>query len=425
MNANVRDYIDVPKLVALTRKLVNISSATGNEKAIAEFYASELQSIGMKVRLQEVERDRYNVIGELEGNGRGVKLMFCGHFDTSTSGKEELFGGKLTADAYEEDGWIYGLGVSNMKNALAAYICAVEALMKTGVKLRGDIIISGVVGETERAPVGDYKGSEYRGGGIGARYMMNHGVTADCCVIGEPTGMRLAIGCTGYIFARITTLGVPQHTWSKEYGIDAIEKMISVREALKNWEVSYAAKYRHPLMTPRIGIGAIEGGYPFKPSICPAPYCNLYVDIRTIPGVKPIAIREEIEDLLYSLSKKDPELKWELDFYYATDGYEISQDELVVSTISKAYKEVLREEIPYVAPSRYNVSCDGIVISAYGVPTITFGAGGVRPSGILSNYDVEKGESVSIDNLINCTAVFAYTALNICSREKAEMRLDA
>lgn len=415
------NLINEQKLVDLTKKFVNISSSVGNEKEIALCFANELQSLGMRVRLQEVELDRYNVIGELKGSGNGAALMFCGHFDTSTTGKEGLFGGKLIPDAYIEDGWIYGLGVSNMKNALAAYISAVDAVLKADAKLKGDLIISGVVGETERAPTDQYKGREYRGGGAGARYMMNHGVVADYCIIGEPTGMRLALGCTGYIFAKISTLGVPQHTWSKEYGIDAIEKMVAVREALKNWEEIYKLKYKHPLMTPRIGIGAIEGGYPFKPSICPAAICNLYVDIRTIPGVNPMEIRQELESLLSGLSEKDPELKWELELYYASDGYEISKDEYLVSAISNAYREVCNKEIPYADPARYNVSCDGIVLAGYGVPTITFGAGGVRQSGVFSNYDVQKGESVSIENLKRCTAIYALAAMDICGKDRSQV----
>ena len=168
---------------------------------------------------------------------------------------------------------------------VSAYWAAIRALQRAGVELVGDVLVAGVVGETEKAPVDQYKGAEFRGGKTGSRYMVTHGVTADFAIIGEPTGMRLQIGETGYCFAKITVYGKSQHTWCKEFGIDPIEKMTRVIAALKAWEPIYQHRHPHPFMETRIGIGAIQGGYPYKPSKCPAPFCNLYVDMRT--GTRP------------------------------------------------------------------------------------------------------------------------------------------
>src|SRR4030065_71503 len=73
------------------------------------------------------------------------------------------------------------------------YIEAVAALQKAGVKLKGDLIIAGVVGEIEKAQVGRFQGKTYRGAGVGARYLMDPGVMADMCIGGEATGMPLAV----------------------------------------------------------------------------------------------------------------------------------------------------------------------------------------------------------------------------------------
>ena len=63
-----------------------------------------------------------------------------------------------------------------------------------------------------------------------------------------------------------------------------------------------------------VGIGAIEGGLPFKPSFCPAPYCTLYIHITTLPGMTPVEVRDELLAWLYRLEAKDPELHSEVDF---------------------------------------------------------------------------------------------------------------
>jgi acetylornithine deacetylase len=49
-----------------------------------------------------------------------------------------------------DDDRIYGRGLVNMKAAFPCYIEAVAAIQKAGVKLKGDLIIAGVVGEIER-----------------------------------------------------------------------------------------------------------------------------------------------------------------------------------------------------------------------------------------------------------------------------------
>ena len=75
-----------------------------------------------------------DVLGTRAGAGGGPSLMFNGHMDTSYSGREpwlahvprfpaeRLRGGRAT---------VSGLGISNMKGALACYVEALRALSAT------------------------------------------------------------------------------------------------------------------------------------------------------------------------------------------------------------------------------------------------------------------------------------------------------
>ncbi|MBI2370709.1 MAG: M20/M25/M40 family metallo-hydrolase [Deltaproteobacteria bacterium] len=413
--------LDRKRLTQTLKDLVNIPSPTGEEKAIGQYLGEQLDRLGLRVTFQEVEAERLNVIGEWKGTGGGPTLFFGAHFDTSTTGKERHLGKGHRAHAVEEDGWIYGLGVSNMKNAFAGYLMAVEMLQKAGVALKGDLIVAGVVGEIEKAPVEQYEGREYRGGGSGTLYMMHHGLTADLAIVGEPTGLRLQPGNTGYIFAKITTLGVPQHTYSKHLGVDAIEKMLPVMQAIKAWEPRYQQKYRHPFMKPLIGVGAIDGGYPFKPSICPAPFCNLYLHITTIPGTKPMAVRRDLEELLDGLRRRDPGLRAEVEFYLYRDGYEVPRESPVVRSVEAAHRQVTGRAVIFPEPERYAVSADCSIMHDYGVPAITYGAGGINPEGAYGMYYQDKGECLGIEHLVTATKVYALAALDLCSRDRAEL----
>ena len=87
--------------------------------------------------------------------------MFNGHMDTSYSGREPWLADVpgFQPSAFVEDGRLYGLGISNMKGALACYVEAVRALQDAGVRLRGDVLIAAVCGEIEKTQYGDAQGA--------------------------------------------------------------------------------------------------------------------------------------------------------------------------------------------------------------------------------------------------------------------------
>jgi acetylornithine deacetylase len=408
------------ELTQMAVDLVNIFSPTGFELPMAEYLASRLRELGMSITQQEVEPGRDNLIGRLRGKGGGPTLLFSGHFDTSTTGREQaaqggwLGGGQ--AQATVQDGWILGLGATNMKGAFAGYWGAIKALQRAGVELSGDLLVAGVVGETERAPVDQFQGAEYRGGKAGSRYLMTHGVTADYAIIGEPTGLRLQIGEAGFCFAKVTVIGRSQHTWCKEFGRDPIEKMMRVFSALKAWEPVYQERHPHPFIEPRIGIGAIQGGQPYKPSKCPAADCSLYLDIRVLPGQSFLETRRELEAVVDALKAEDPELETQIELFMTGNGYELATDDPLVQVMERAHLSAIGTPVPYAAPSRYSVSSDAGPYFEYGIRSINFGPGGISTGGTFMNYDPrwQNAEVLGIDNLVAATKVYALAALELC-----------
>ena len=132
--------------------MIGVHSFTGDEQAMAELMVSLYESLGLQVQWQQVEDGRANVLGTWAGAGGGPSLMFNGHMDTSYSGREPWLRGVpgFQPEAFERDGRLYGLGISNMKGALACYVEAVRALQDAGVRLRGDVLIAAVCGEIEK-----------------------------------------------------------------------------------------------------------------------------------------------------------------------------------------------------------------------------------------------------------------------------------
>ncbi len=410
MKEQILEQLDRERLIDLARSVAEIVSITGEEKAVAEYLGAEFEKLGMEVNYQEVEEGRPNVIGTLKGSGGGPTLMFCAHMDHFDNPQETV----VTNDR------IYGRGLVNMKCAFPCYMMAVEMLRKAGARLKGDLIISGVVGEIEKAQVGRFQGKTYRGAGVGARYMMDHGVTADMCIIGEPTGLHLQIGNAGLIWARVSVDGK-----ATKFVLAAAK----VAEAIQDWERDYQRKYKHKFMLPTVQIGAIEGGNPFKPGTRPT--TDIYVMVKTLPGTPPMAIKRELEAVCAKVEKKAKDiLGTRVELYLSTDGYEISKNEYVVKAMEKAHREVFGKRVPYSKPIRYGITSDGSRIAAYGVPTITYGPGFgthlVDPTETLApaEWDTPTGirRGVGIENMVHCTKVYALAALDICSQKREQAR---
>jgi acetylornithine deacetylase len=154
--------IDRDRLVATASSLVDVHSFTGDEERLARRMAELFDELGLHVQWQQVEDNRANVLGTWRGTGGGKSLMFNGHMDTSYSGREPWLRDVpgFQPHAFVRDGRLYGLGISNMKGALACYVEAVRSLQEAGVRLRGDVLVAAVCGEKEKTQHGDAQGAE-------------------------------------------------------------------------------------------------------------------------------------------------------------------------------------------------------------------------------------------------------------------------
>ena len=231
--------VDRDRLVETASALIDVHSFTGDEQAMAELMVALYEELGLQVQWQQVEDGRANALGTWAGTGGGKSLMFNGHMDTSYSGREPWLRDVpgFQPQAFEQDGRLYGLGISNMKGALACYVEAVRALQDAGVRLRGDVLIAAVCGEIEKTQYGDAQGAQYRGYAAGSRYLVSHGGVADMCLLGEPTEGKVVLGHFGALWLRIRVHGNFIHTAFSEGKRDqnAILRMHEVTGAVLEW----------------------------------------------------------------------------------------------------------------------------------------------------------------------------------------------
>ncbi|MHB1835168.1 MAG: M20 family metallopeptidase [Solirubrobacteraceae bacterium] len=399
--------VDESRLVATACEYVSTPSPTGSEQAMGEAVQSAFQDAGLQVAWQEVEEGRPNVLGTLEGAGGGQTLMFNGHMDTSYSGREphlrDILG--FQPEANVKDGRIFGLGISNMKGALACYLEAVRAVKDAGVKLAGDVVIACVSGEIEKTQWGEeFRGREYRGYAAGSRYLPTHGGIADMCILGEPTEQRIVLGHYGTIWARISTHGPFVHTAfsAGRSGENSLVRMREVIDDVLAWAPEWEQRTAYGNKTGVINLGAIRGGHPWRVSRTPD-RTDLFVDIRVPPTMRMQDAKRELAALVRRLRERYPDYGIEYEVFVTAPGAQIDESHPLIGAIDAGHERVFGA-VPERDTTRW--FSDASALTRYGIETVNYGTSSGLPG--------PDGESLDIEGLVKVATVYALTIPRIC-----------
>jgi acetylornithine deacetylase len=397
--------IDEGRLVETACGAVAVPSPTGDEQAIGEYFGECFEKAGLRVTWQQVEDGRPNVIGTLDGAGGGGSLMLNGHMDTSYSGDEPwLHGDGFKPVPVVRDGRITGLGIANMKGALACYVEALRALSDVGVRLRGDVVVAAVCGEIEKTQWGDAQGREYRGYGTGTQYLVSHGCVADMCLLGEPTEHELVLAHYGAIWMRLSTSGPFVHTAFSQGRLEenAVVRMRSVLDAVIEWIPGWEQRTAVDGVPGVVSIGALHAGFPWRTSRTPS-RSDLFLDVRIPPSMSLADARRELRGFAHELAERFPEHGIESELFVSVPGAEIDGGHELVRAVDAAHGAV------FGTPARRSVlrwTADSSVLHAHGIPTLNYG--------VASGLPAVSGESVGVQELAATARVYALAIADVC-----------
>jgi len=301
-----------------------------------------------------------------------------------------------------------------MKGGLAAFMIAGKALKESGVRLKGDAVFAAVVGEISRTPIGPWQGQEYRGEGVGTRHLLTHGMHTDYAVVADGSDMNIVWTQTGVVQAKITTFGKAEAAWGTKRSefpmekMNAIVKMSRIIAALEQWGEAFEQQYEYnsptgPLL-PKVNIGAIEGGAPYRPNYFPG-VCSIYVDVRMPPQVRPLTIKHEIEQTLAKL-----ELDYEIDVYKSLLGYEGKNVEPLVECAREVHQYLFGADIKPESPDRASIWTDTNIYNELGIPAIKIGPRGRRISA--------RNEEIEVEEMLKAARLYALMSLDICCRAR-------
>lgn len=309
-------------------EMIAINSVVGQEGELAEYLRGELEALGLRCEVEEVEPGRPNVYARLEGEGPGKRLNFNGHTDTIpvVEGWE--------TDPFApvvKDGRLYGLGACDMKGGIACILDMMRAFVESGYPFNGELSFSGVIDE------------EAYGEGAKAMLKTDYG-KVDAIVLAEPypgdETKPIPLGITGKILYDIHVKGRAAHGFRPQLGINAIEEAGEILASLDKLEFK-----EHP----DFGRGnystlKIEGGYEIYSVVVPA-RCRFEVNRLLVPGETVETAIEDMERLIGTLElESDVEVRTKPPRY---EAYVMEKDEDIIRVFDSVYKEVMDVEPHY------------------------------------------------------------------------------
>lgn len=414
------------ELVQFTQSLIACRSDSQSEdnaefrpeaERCLDLIAAKLASIGMEVE-RWTEPPRYPALAaRLPGSGSGRSLAINGHIDVVPVGDDSAWsyppwGAELA------DGKLWGRGSCDMKAGVAAGVFAIQALVDAGIERSGDLWLH-VVADEEVV-------------GWSTRNLVKRLPKVDAVIVAEPTQLEIQPVEGGLVHMRIEIDGRESHAGNRyksihaggsgaEAGVNAIEKVLLVMQALQRLERDWAIYRSHPLLPPgfnSIMPGMIAGGpgggsdgrlnLIANPGTSPN-YCSIEYNIWYLPNETFEQIRDEVEGFVSDFCQTDlwlrehpPRVAWKTRnvFFPPVDT---PPDHPIVGTVAAALESVGRESciVGFTAASELAWYAE------QGIPGVIFGPGSIAQAHSPDEY-------VALDQLQDAARVMALTAAEWC-----------
>src|SRR5205823_4684413 len=252
---------------------------------------------GLDATYQPIGEQRGNAVGRLPGDGSGPSLLFYGHLDT------------VFAGVVDEDRPVTG---GQERRALRP-----EAVVENG-----------------------------HIAGLGAS---------------NPKGPAVCWEEAGDCWFRVQVHGVVGDVTSRHaeaYKNPIVEAAEVIRE-LEAWFPEYTVQNTAGQIAPQATIGAVEAGWPFKPTFIPA-ICNLYLSMRTNPRTDLMSVQRQLDSALDAIRTRHPELDLRCDMYLAVPGQVTDPDNWIVRSCIRGWEAV--EGSPHLPRSGLSYAPDSNVL---------------------------------------------------------------
>ena len=410
LTARITEYIEdrVDWLIAKTTGFIRTPGVSGFEGEIAKVLTGCLAESGLTALTDEAG----NVVGAFEESSpapdEGKVLAFNVHLDTVPAGNHQSwkyhpFGGIV------EEGKIFGRGASDTKGAWAPIILAMEAVRNCGIRLEGRVIFTAVV-------------MEELGLCAGMKALLEstlQNALPDYIILGEPTGLDIAIGHKGKTELEVITHGRACHASTPWMGENALYRAAAVIQAMEKKALEIDALPGDPLFGKSTLAMTNVTCTPGVRNIIPDS-CAMYVDYRFLPGETMETVRASLERHL-TMNKIEADIRVSREDGLTYTGlavkgqkyipaFGLDDGHVLVRKASDAAREVLLRS-PRVY--RWNFATDGgWSMGKLGIPTIGFSPCEEHLAHTVDEY-------VRIESLVSAAKVYAAMIIRLLNGREA------
>ncbi|MBW6464032.1 MAG: ArgE/DapE family deacylase [Bacillota bacterium] len=417
-----RDY-----LVALVRDMVRFGSYSGQSEEIQVFLEQKMCELDMETRLIKVKPEklekykgfsydgfpyerRFSLLGVRRGSGvlkdslkqRASSIILNGHVDIVPPGDLSRWDDDPLSGRYE-GGRIFGRGSLDMKGGLAAGITAVKVLRDLGIRTIGDITIASVCGEET--------------GGCGAFALVEDGISADGCIILEPTKQKICHIQSGCHTFKITLKGRSIHACMAYKGINVIDKFYLIYEALKAMDIGRHERfadlcaekvqfYENRANVAPLNVGTLKAGE--WPSSVPD-YLEAHGRMGILPGETVEEMHKEFEETVKAAAASDswladnlPEIEWYEGLF---EPSAIDSESELIQCLAECHRKAIGSMAEFEAVT---YGSDMRIFNIYaGIPTVLYGPGDVSLAHTVN-------ECADIDEITESVCAVALMLIKWC-----------
>lgn len=350
----------------LARLLISIDSVSASlvpgapgEGRIAAVIAQRLGEAGFAVDLVPAPEDpqRVSVVAVHAGSQPGPTVVFNGHLDTvGVEGMADPFTPRIA------DGKLFGRGASDMKSGLAGLLVAAERL--AAADHPGTVVFTGVADE-EDASVG---------AAAVLRHLADRGVTADVCLIAEPTWLDRIAAHRGYAVVEARLQGTAAHSSQPGLAVDAIRALGALLHEVERSDDELRRRLAHPLLEYGSFTATVvrAGSAPFTI----AADATLVIERRTLPGERAEDALVEVQAMLDAVAAKMPGLRTSARLTHQREAWEADEHGAAARFADVLAAELSRdvEAAPAAVGAPYWM--ESALWQAAGIPTVVCGPAG-------------------------------------------------
>lgn len=411
---NIINAIDKQKsdLVDLCLQLGNTPSFHAQERKLGEAVLQWLGAAGIKGELQFITSESVNAVATLGGDGDGKSLIWNAHMDTGPElGPDATDNEKKLETAWVSGDMLFGKGMINDKAQLCAFMIAMRAIKQSGIKLKGDLTLTAVAFETGAPSEGQQQGVNFPGEGFGTKWVVDRGVVADYALVGETSGFGIVQAECGAGWYKVRVQGREVYTPRLERGNsvqenpNAFVKAVPVITAIEEWAIAYekreTVKFAAGTIIPKAQIVEVRGGGRVNR---PNPFCDIFIDVRIVPGKNPNDVKKAIAAAIKPLG-----IDCEVSLFQYSRGYIAKNAEPLIEAITEAHRYIFNSEPPQPPSAETSMWRDLNVFNEVGIPSVCYG-----PPRQREPLSGAGNRAMKIDDLVQASKVYALTALMLC-----------